>query len=573
MSPVKRVKVQQRVKRQAAQLIAAAEPETGPLDLALIRAAGWMNDPSWKVWMIYTRACAGESLAPDEPAETMEIFRNCTGRTRWPTRRSRETLGLVGRGGGKSIVTAWRAIARAVTFDRARYPTMAAGEIPVVLILAADREQGQVLYNYVLGALLADPALAQLIVGTPTLERIELRNGVVIQIGTSNFRWVRGRCYLKVDCDEAAFWSREHRANPAAAVLAAIRPGLRFTDSELNLISTPYAMRDAVWEIYQKNWGRDDAPVLVWKAPTSVMNPTLPQAVIDTARAADPVAAKSEWDAEFRSDMESFLPTDVVEAAVDVGVRVREWLPGSLMVAFVDPSGAGGPNADSFTIAFAHPELESDDTIASVVDEVLEIRPPFRPDDAVATIAEACRRWNVNILVGDKYAGSWPAASFSRYGLQYIPCTSSKSDLYLEALPLFTSGRVRLVDAPRLTSQLTNLERRSGRQGKDSVDRPATVGSHDDVANAVAGALVLCQTMAADLATAQAQAMSPGEAGMLASFSREFGLRTPPGGYGNLALDDQGIPVDRRYADGGWAGGGLGPNGYCDGDVGDVFFK
>jgi hypothetical protein len=49
-------------------------------------------------------------------------------------------------------------------------------------------------------------------------------------------------------------------------------------------------------------------------------------------------------------------------------------------------------------------------------------------------------------------------------------------------------GRARLLDHPRLTSQLCSLERCTMHGGRDSIDhRP---GGHDDIANAAAGALV-----------------------------------------------------------------------------------
>ena len=56
-------------------------------------------------------------------------------------------------------------------------------------------------------------------------------------------------------------------------------------------------------------------------------------------------------------------------------------------------------------------------------------------------------------------------------------------------LPILNSGRVELLDHPRLATQLTGLERRTARSGKDSIDHAP--GGHDDVANAVAGALML----------------------------------------------------------------------------------
>ena len=51
------------------------------------------------------------------------------------------------------------------------------------------------------------------------------------------------------------------------------------------------------------------------------------------------------------------------------------------------------------------------------------------------------------------------------------------------------SGQVELLDSPRLLKQLESLERRKGRQGKDSVDAPPR--HHEDIANSACGALVL----------------------------------------------------------------------------------
>src|SRR5262245_27772761 len=51
------------------------------------------------------------------------------------------------------------------------------------------------------------------------------------------------------------------------------------------------------------------------------------------------------------------------------------------------------------------------------------------------------------------------------------------------------SGRVELLDLPKLISQLASLERRTSRAGRDQIDHPR--GQHDDIANAAAGALEL----------------------------------------------------------------------------------
>jgi hypothetical protein len=46
---------------------------------------------------------------------------------------------------------------------------------------------------------------------------------------------------------------------------------------------------------------------------------------------------------------------------------------------------------------------------------------------------------------------------------------------------------VELLDNKQLQSELVSLERRTSRAGKDSIDHPP--GGHDDLANAVAGAV------------------------------------------------------------------------------------
>jgi len=59
----------------------------------------------------------------------------------------------------------------------------------------------------------------------------------------------------------------------------------------------------------------------------------------------------------------------------------------------------------------------------------------------------------------------------------------------LHLLPLLNSNRIELLDHPRLINQLTGLERRTSRAGRDTIDH--VPGGHDDVANAAAGAAVL----------------------------------------------------------------------------------
>jgi len=150
-------------------------------------------------------------------------------------------------------------------------------------------------------------------------------------------------------------------------------------------------------------------------------------------------------------------------------------------VGFVDLSGGG---QDSMTVAIAHREKEN-----VVVDAIREIRPPCSPESVVGEFATLLKAYSITSIRGDRYAGEWPREQFSKRGIRYDLSEKSKSELYIELLPMLNSGRVKLLDHARLISQLCSLERRTARGGRDSIDHPPR--AHDDVANAVGGAILL----------------------------------------------------------------------------------
>jgi hypothetical protein len=83
------------------------------------------------------------------------------------------------------------------------------------------------------------------------------------------------------------------------------------------------------------------------------MNPSLPVEVVDRAIERDPHAAAAEYLAEFRRDIESFVPLEAVQACVVPSVRERPPRPAVTYSAFVDPSGG---SSDSFALAIGHTE-------------------------------------------------------------------------------------------------------------------------------------------------------------------------------------------------------------------------
>jgi hypothetical protein len=247
-------------------------------------------------------------------------------------------------------------------------------------------------------------------------------------------------------------------------------------------ISTPYRRSGLLFNRWRRHFGKPGDEVLVIHGPSTVFNPLVPQQIIDEAIEADPEAGAAEWLAEWRRDLADFVSRDAVDGVVSAGRHELAPLSGTAYFGFADPSGG---SADAMTIAVAH---RSRDGIA-VLDALREVRPPFSPEAVVAEFASLLDAYRVRRVTGDRYAGEWPREQFRKHHIEYVPSEKNKSEIYLDTLPLLNSGKVELLDHPRLIAQLCGLERRTARSGKDSIDHPP--GAHDDCANAALGALLL----------------------------------------------------------------------------------
>ena len=252
-------------------------------------------------------------------------------------------------------------------------------------------------------------------------------------------------------------------------------------------IEFPHAKRGELYGTFKRHFGpKGHSAILVAKAASRVMNATLSQRTVDRAFEEDPEAAAAEYGAEFRGDIGVFVGREAIEGAISAGAIVRAPVAGFSYFGFCDPSGG---SSDAMTMAVAHRDGET-----VVLDCIGDRRPPFSPESVVAEFAETFKSYRVATIRGDRYGGEWPRERFRTHGIEYAPSDLDRSGLYLAFLPLLNSGRVRLLDNPRMATQFVGLERRTSRAGKDSVDHGP--GGHDDVANAVAGALVLASARA-----------------------------------------------------------------------------
>jgi hypothetical protein len=437
----------------------------------------WFAGASWAAWRSFLAAVFALPMSEDQ----LEVYRGATGRQRRPEAPAREAWVVVGRRGGKSRIAA--AIAVYLAAFRSYQEVLAPGEVGTVMIIAADRKQARTVLRYIRALLGATPLLAQL-VERQTRESIHLTNRVVIEVHTCSYKTTRGYSLIAVLAEEIAFWrTHEESESPDREIIHGIRPGLATIPGSLLIaLSSPYARKGMLYETYARHYGREDDGVLVWKAPSRVQNPLLEERVVQEALEEDEGAARAEWLAEFRTDVESYVSREAVAAVVVQGRRELPPLWSRRYVGFCDP--AGGSGGDSMTLAIAHMERDR-----AVVDALLEAKPPFSPEEITAEFCAALKGYNVRKVVGDRYAGEWPRESFRKNGVSYEVAEQTKSEIYRELLPLLNSKRIELLDERRLLGQLLALEKRTGWAGKDLIGHPP--GGRDDCINAAAGAVLL----------------------------------------------------------------------------------
>src|SRR5439155_11955108 len=138
-----------------------------------------------------------------------------------------------------------------------------------------------------------------------------------------------------------------------------------------------------------------------------------------------------EWLGEFRSDIGAFLDDALIDGAVDHD-RPLELPPRPKLrfSSFLDPSGGRG---DSFAICIGYREPKTERFVVAVLRAAV---PPFDLASVVGEYANLLKEYGLRECRGDNYSGAWVSEAFKAAGIRYLTADRSKSQLYLESLPL-----------------------------------------------------------------------------------------------------------------------------------------
>jgi hypothetical protein len=427
---------------------------------------------SWNGWRTILKAAM---CLPMDAAE-IAFFKTVAGGRDPPSKQVRELWIVAGRRSGKDSIASALACHAAALFDQG--DRLRGGEKPLVALLACDRDQSGIVLGYIRSFFTDIPMLASM-VKRSTASGFELVNNVTINVATNSFRAVRGRAILMCIMDEAAFYKSDVSATPDVETYKAIMPALATLPGSMLIgISSPYRKAGLLYQKYRDHFGKS-GDVLVIQAATSTLNPLIDPEIIRESYEADAQAASAEWGGLFRSDLTGFVDAATVEAAIDRGVIVRPWRSGVIYRSGTDPSGG---SHDAFCAAVSHMENG-----VAMLDAIIEVRSPCDPAAATRQVAELLKSYKLTSTTGDRYGAGWVVGEMARNGIRYNHAEQNRSETYLNVLPLFNAGRVRLLDNRRLATQFCNLERRTSTVGRDIIDHG--IGGADDICNAVSLAL------------------------------------------------------------------------------------
>lgn len=421
------------------------------------------------------RAIYGLPLTPDQ----MELWRSCTGREDYPAEPFSEVTVVAGARAGKdSRIAAPIVIYEAVFGGHDKH--LSKGEQGMIPLVAQDRRAAGIAFGYIREYLRSSDLLSGLVTDTLS-SQVSLTNGITIACFPCTLQSLRGWSIPVGVLDELGFYRLEGSANSDAEVQTSIRRGqLSFPNPKIVKVSTPYMKSGVLFDDFSRHWGQDSPDLLVWRASSQLMNPSISTEQLDRLRRLDPQRYSREYEAEFSDDLTAFLPWEWIEEAV---VEGRHELPpqkGLKYRAAVDPSGGG---SDAFTLSIIHNDGER------TVQDVLRgwsRRAGQAPDlrGVVSEIAELVKGYGCRSVLGDRYAAGWVRQAFEAEGIRYDESRLDKSACYVEMLPVFSQGRLEILDHAQQRRELQCLERRTRAGGRDVIDHPR--GGHDDYANVLA---------------------------------------------------------------------------------------
>lgn len=327
----------------------------------------------------------------------------------------------------------------------------------------------------------------------------------LIQVTTADALGGRSGTALGVVLDELALFPTDEGSDGYdVEVLAAARPAMAtIPHARLIAISTPWRRAGVHYETVRALHGKTSGSVLVARAPTWVLNPTVTE-----ERTHELERDARRWRREYLGEPgegeESFLSSDDVAACVDKDVRVRAPVESTRYAIGLDV----GLRRDRTVAIVTHREqrrrrgLPPADLV--VVDAVMALTPKSDQridfDHAMERVANLAHQYNGAHVHRDSWSGDAVDAALRMRGVRSVECGMAPVQQHQRFDYLagkVRSGNLRLVSNDLLVRELVELRVKLHAGGRVEIAAPKRRHKHDDAADALALAVEAARSLPA----------------------------------------------------------------------------
>ena len=327
--------------------------------------------------------------------------------------------------GGKSLLEAALAIRAAVTCN---LDGIGPGEPPArVSVISLTRDLGQVVFDFIMGAMTTGEALRPLLVGDPLRTSLKIRHptGRIVEIrvvaGSRAGSSVAARYSAGIVVDEGGKMlgqadgtiNLDHLIHNA---VGRMRPG-----AQMLIFGSPWAPRGPVYETTMKYHGKPCEHVVVVRAPGPTMNPYwwTPERIEQVRSSPDGTASYvTDVLGEFRDAESGWLAAPEVDGVTRVAPPMLPRMHGSTYVAAMDP--ATRRNAWTLVIA-TRVRDEATDRVRVVVARHRQWMPregkPLQPGEVLAEIKEELDAYGLTEVYTDQWSADVLAALAEQIGV------------------------------------------------------------------------------------------------------------------------------------------------------------
>jgi hypothetical protein len=393
---------------------------------------------------------------------------------------------------GKSLFAAALAVRASQTCDLSK---LGPGETARVSVLSLTTDLGRVVFEHLVGHVLAKPVLKALLIGEPTADSVMLRHpsGRPVEIkvvagsraGASLVARWSGGCIA----DEAPRMLGEDDGvinfdHMRRSVLGRLLPG-----AQLVAIGSPWAPRGPIYEMVQEHAGKPSARLVIIKAPAHHMNPMwwTPEK-IEKLRTQDATAHRTDVLAEFADPESSLFSSMEIEKATRATPLELPFEEGHSYGAAMDPGTRG--NAWTFVLATVKRDgLRMKKVIVLAKQWIGSKTDPLSPDVVLKEIASICKRYKLDHVRTDQCAADALRDIAGRHDIGLIVETITaprKVELYEGLRTRVADGEVELPPDLQIRADLLSVRKVVTQNGIGIVLPRTADGRHADYAPAIA---------------------------------------------------------------------------------------